>query len=232
MIKLLLSFFYYAAVHVFTSQLKDILGLKGLTRHRGAFKVLLSLRDIVMNIPKANLNAIYISIVCITFLIVMNEFVKPWASKFCKFPIPTELLAVVGFTAISYIFDLGGPKFKVREVGEIPTGLPMPELPPVELIKLVAVDSIAVCIVSYSIVMSMALIFAKKEYYEVRANQELFALGLCNIVGSCFSCLPISCSLSRSVIQYNAGGRTQLSSIVTALVILIGNFIFNLHSFH
>lgn len=190
-------------------------------RHRGAFKILLSLRDIVLNLSNANINAIYISVVCIAFLVAMNEVVKPWASKYCKFPIPTELLVVVGFTALSYIFNLGGPKFNVREVGPIPTGLPYPELPPLELIKLVAIDSIAVCIVSYSIVMSMALLFAKKEYYEVRPNQELLALGLSNIVGACFSCLPMSCSLSRSAIQYNSGGKTQFSSVITASIILI-----------
>lgn len=193
-------------------------------RHRGAFKILLSLRDIILNLPQANLNAICISIVCITLLVLMNEIVKPWASKWCKFPIPTELLVVVAFTAISYVFNLGGPKFKVREVGAIPTGLPLPQFPPMELIRLVAIDSIAICVVSYSVVMSMSLIFAKKEYYEVRPNQELLALGLSNLVGSWFSCLPISCSLSRSLIQYNAGGKTQLSSVVTASVILIGNF--------
>lgn len=196
--------------------------MKGLPRHRGAFKILLSLRDIVLNLPNANMNAIYISIVCITFLVVMNEVVKPWATKYCKFPIPTELLVVVGFTALSYVFNLGGPRFNVREVGEIPTGLPSPQLPPLELIKLVAIDSIAVCIVSYSIVMSMSLLFAKKEYYEVRPNQELLALGLSNIVGACFSCLPMSCSLSRSAIQYNSGGKTQFSSVITASIILIG----------
>ena len=172
-----------AAVHVLTSQIKDVLGLS-LPRHKGAFKILLSFRDIIMNLSNVNMNAVYISIVCIAILVFSNEFLKPRASKVCKFPIPTELLVVVSFTAISYIFNLGGPKFNVKQVGDIPTGLPMPQLPPIELVKLVAVDAIAVCIVSYSIVMSMALIFAKKEYYEVRPNQELLALGLSNILGS------------------------------------------------
>jgi solute carrier family 26 protein len=208
-----------AAVQVLVSQLKDVLGLK-LPRHQGAFKILLSLRDIVLNLPNANMYAIYIAILCIGFMVIMNEVVKPWAAKKCKFPIPTELMAVVGFTALSYFLNLGGPDFKVREIGKIPTGLPMPEMPPLELLSLVAVDSIAVCIVSYSIVMSMALIFAKKDYYEVRPNQELLALGLSNIFGSFFSCIPMSCSLSRSMIQYMAGGKTQLTSVFSAAIIL------------
>lgn len=205
------------------SQLKDLIGVK-LPRHKGAFKIILSLRDIVMNISASNLNAVYVSIACIIFMVIMNEFIKPWASKRCKFPIPSELMAVVGFTMFSYFMNLGGD-YGVKEVGAIPTGLPMPQMPPLELLKLVAVDSIAVTIVSYSIVMSMALIFAQKEQYEVRANQELLAMGLSNLVGSFFSCIPIACSLSRSLIQHQAGGKTQIASVVSAGLILIGELI-------
>lgn len=205
------------------SQLKDLLGVK-VPRHKGAFKIILSLRDIVMNVSNTNLNAVYVSIACIIFMVFMNEFLKPWASKRCRFPIPSELLAVVGFTLFSYHMNLGG-EYGVKEVGSIPTGLPEPQMPPLALLKLVAVDAIAVTIVSYSIVMSMALIFARKEQYEVRPNQELLAMGLSNIFGSFFSCIPLSCSLSRSLIQHQAGGRTQLASVVSAGLILIGEFI-------
>ncbi|CRK91410.1 CLUMA_CG005083, isoform A [Clunio marinus] len=208
-----------AAIHVMVSQLKDLLGVK-VPRHKGAFKIILSLRDIFMNISEANLNAVYVSIAGIIFMVIMNEFIKPWASKRCKFPVPSELIAVCGFTFISYILKLG-VDYGVKQVGEIPTGLPHPEMPPFELLRLVAVDSIAVTIVSYSIVMSMALIFARKEQYEVRANQELLAMGLSNIFGSFFLCIPLACSLSRSLIQHQAGGKTQFASVVSAGLILI-----------
>lgn len=202
------------------SQLKDLLGVK-VPRHKGAFKIILSLRDIVMNLSAANINALYVSVACLIFMIAMNEFLKPWAAKRCKFPVPSELIAVVGFTMFSYFMKLG-TEYGVKEVGVIPTGLPVPKMPPLALLRLVAVDSIAVTIVSYSIVMSMALIFARKEQYEVRANQELLAMGLANLVGSFFSCIPLACSLSRSLIQHQAGGKTQLASVVSAGLILIG----------
>lgn len=84
-------------------------------------------------------------------------------------------MAVVGGTVISNILQLG-TAHNVRLVGEIPMGLPLPELPPVKLIWLVAIDSIAIAIVSYTVTISMALIFAKKQNYEVRPNQELLAM--------------------------------------------------------
>lgn len=93
----------------------------------------------------------------------------------CKFPLPAELIAVVGGTLISSILNLG-QEHNVKLVGDIPMGLPAPELPPVKLLWLVAVDSIAIAIVSYTVTISMALIFAKKQNYEVRPNQELLAM--------------------------------------------------------
>lgn len=99
--------------------------------------------------------------------------------------------------------------------------LPAPEFPPLALIKAVAVDSIAVTIVGYSIVMSMGMIFAQKDNYEVRPNQELVALGATNIVGSLFSCIPTACSLSRSVIQHQTGGKTQIAAVFSSLIMLV-----------
>lgn len=88
---------------------------------------------------------------------------------------PAELIAVVGGTLISNFMHLG-IEHNVRLVGEIPMGLPLPELPPIKLLWLVAVDSIAIAIVSYTVTISMALILAKKQNYEVRPNQELLAM--------------------------------------------------------
>lgn len=54
--------------------------------------------------------------------------------------------------------------------------LPKPEVPSLELLPLVAIDSIAITMVSYTITISMALIFAQKLNYEIDSNQELLAM--------------------------------------------------------
>ncbi|TDG38821.1 hypothetical protein AWZ03_014757 [Drosophila navojoa] len=69
--------------------------------------------------------------------------------------------------------------------------------------------------------MSMGLTFAKKHGYEVRANQELLAMGFGNAVSSCFSCIPLACSLSRSVIQEQTGGVSQIASLVSASLVVV-----------
>ncbi|XP_055856122.1 solute carrier family 26 member 6-like [Episyrphus balteatus] len=207
-----------AAVHVMTSQLKDVLGVS-VPRHKGAFKIVYTFIDLGKSFPFANLSSMTICGGIIVFMLIMNEFVKPWVSKRSRFPIPAELIAVVGGTLLSRYIDLNG-NYGVNLVGDIPTGLPSFKFPPLELLPIVAVDSIAIAVVSYSIVMSMGLTFAKKHSYDVRPNQELFAMSVGNFVGGCFSCIPMACSLSRSVVQEQTGGKTQIASFVSSLLIL------------
>lgn len=93
------------------------------------------------------------------------------------------------------------------------------QVPDFNLAKEVIVDGVIIGIVSYTITVSMALIFAQKMNYEIDFNQELLAMGLSNFVGSFFSALPLSASLSRSAIQVQTGGRTQIASIVSISIL-------------
>ncbi|XP_067644559.1 prestin isoform X2 [Eurosta solidaginis] len=208
-----------AAVHVIVSQLKDVLGVY-VPRYKGAFKIIYTIIDLFKGIPNTNIVAFVICVCIMIFMTLCNEFLKPCLRKRCRFPFPGELISVIGGTFVSRLLDVHG-NYGVTLVGDIPKGLPMPKLPRMDLIPVVALDSIAISIVSFSIVMSMGLTFAKKHSYEVRANQELFALGVANCVSSCFSCYPLACSLSRSVIQEQTGGVTQLASLVSAILIIM-----------
>ncbi|XP_029405187.2 solute carrier family 26 member 10 isoform X2 [Bactrocera dorsalis] len=208
-----------AAVHVTVSQLKDVLGVQ-VPRYKGAFKIVFTVIDLFKSIPKTNIVSLVICLCIMVFMTICNEWLKPCLKKRCRLPFPGELISVIGGTLISRLLNLHG-NYGVTLVGDIPKGLPMPELPRMDLVPVVAVDSIAIAIVSFSVVMSMGLTFARKHAYEVRANQELFALGMANCISSCFSCYPLACSLSRSVIQEQTGGVTQIASLVSATLIIM-----------
>ncbi|XP_078052964.1 prestin isoform X2 [Augochlora pura] len=213
------SFTSGAAVYVLVSQIKDLLGIK-IPKHKGYFKLIFTVISIFNEIKNTNISALIMSLTTIIVLVFNNELLKPWASKKCSIPIPIELIAVVSGTLISKYFSLT-EKYNIQDVGDIPVGLPAPEIPTVKLLHLVAIDSIAITMVSYTITISMALIFARKLNYKINSNQELLAMGLSNVFGSFFSCMPVSASLSRSLIQQTVGGRTQIASVVSCLILLI-----------
>lgn len=56
------------------------------------------------------------------------------------------------------------------------SGLPQPTAPKLDLYRELLVDSFGIAFVSYSVTVSMALIFGQKFKYEIDFNQELLAM--------------------------------------------------------
>ncbi|XP_066997153.2 prestin [Anabrus simplex] len=208
-----------ASIQVLTTQVKNIFGVK-LPRRNGPLKVIYTYIDLVRNIHTTNFMALGISAAFIVVLTIYNELIKPRISKKLPIPLPVELLAIIAGTLISMFCHLESD-FKVATIGEIPTGLPYPSPPPFLLLPNVLMDGLVIAIVAFSVNMSMSSIFARKLNYSVDANQELLASGFSNIFGSFFSCIPFGASLSRSLIQQTVGGKTQLASLVSCVLLLL-----------
>ncbi|KAF5284073.1 hypothetical protein FQA39_LY17122 [Lamprigera yunnana] len=202
-----------AAFQVLTSQAKDIFGLT-ITKSKGYFTV--------VKVEIHNINWVAFLLSCITIFLVFcnNEVIKPKLSQKCAFPIPIELIVVVLGTVASTYLELPD-MYNVSVVGKIPSGIPTPTLPEFSLMDNIAVDALVIAIVSYAMSLSMALIFAQKLSYKIDANQELLAMGLGNIFGSFFSCLPMTASISRSLIQQTVGGKTQLTSFISCAILIV-----------
>uniref|UniRef100_T1J0G6 STAS domain-containing protein n=1 Tax=Strigamia maritima TaxID=126957 RepID=T1J0G6_STRMM len=208
-----------AAFHVFTSQVKYLFGLKVDVKARffSIFKIYI---EIFKQIASSNYVTVIISVLALLCLILVNECINARFRGKMKMPVPIELILIVIVTTVSYFLDLKGVQ-KVDIVGLIPTGLPKPKVPDINLVADVVFDSIPLAIVAFTVSLSMGMIFAKKHKYEVNPNQELFALGISNIFSSFFSCFPCCVSLSRSLVQDAAGGKTQIASLFSCLLVLI-----------
>uniref|UniRef100_A0A8C6XUZ3 Solute carrier family 26 member 5 n=1 Tax=Naja naja TaxID=35670 RepID=A0A8C6XUZ3_NAJNA len=216
-----------AAVHVFTSQLKYLLGIN-IKRFSGPLSVLYSLVAVFSNITKTNTATLVVGLICIVLLLSGKEINDRFKKKLVV-PIPLEIIVVVISTGVSAGMNLS-KTYDVDIVGNIPSGLIPPQIPDVSLIADVFVDAIAIALVGFSMTISMAKIFALKHGYTVDGNQELIALGICNSTGSFFQTFAITCSMSRSLVQEGTGGKTQiagtLSSIMVFLVIIAIGYLF------
>lgn len=130
------------------------------------------------------------------------------------------MLAVVSGIILSTYFNWS-ETIGVNIIGDIPTGFPMPDLPRFDIMHNLIADGLVIAIISYTITVSIGLLFAHKEQYEIGFNQELLALGVGNILGSFFSCMPFSASPSRTSIQYSVGGKTQIVSLISSSILVI-----------
>lgn len=135
--------------------------------------------------------------------------------------IPAGLVALVAGILAVTIFDLD--QYGVSIVGAIPTGLPTPGLPSISLTDLPYLITGALGIVFLAVGESLgsARAFAVKYRYEINPDQELIALGAANLSAGLFQGFTVDASLSSTATADEAGARTQLSSIVSAALIII-----------
>lgn len=88
-----------AAVHVVTSQMKELLGVK-IDSHNGLFQIVLTYYDIGNRISNVNFATITVSCVTVSLLFVYNTYLKAFINKRSFMPIPIELVTIVIGTAL------------------------------------------------------------------------------------------------------------------------------------
>jgi len=108
-------------------------------------------------------------------------------------------------------------------VGKIPEGLPSFGLPKFswEMIGSLLSAAIVISLVGFMEAISIAKAIAAKTKDKIDPNQELIGQGLANLVGAMTQSFPVSGSFSRSAVNINAGARTGMSSVITAVFVLL-----------
>jgi sulfate permease, SulP family len=135
--------------------------------------------------------------------------------------LPGPLLVVVLGTLVAFAFDLGGRGVSI--VGTVPQGLPGLALPVIGLDTLSALlpAALTISFVGFMESFAVAKAIASKEGYEIDANRELVGLGVANLGAGAFATMPVTGGFSRSAVNYGAGARTPLASLVTAALIVL-----------
>jgi MFS superfamily sulfate permease-like transporter len=113
---------------------------------------------------------------------------------------------------------------KLRIVGEIPSGLsilrkPSFDYPWSSFFLAVLPLTLINYMEAYSVARRIA--YERKELHLLSANQELYALGLANLVGCAATSYPVTGSYSRSALNNAAGAKTPLSKLVCLCVVLL-----------
>jgi sulfate permease, SulP family len=136
--------------------------------------------------------------------------------------VPGALVLVAGGLLASSLFDLGS--HGVALVGDVPRGLPVPELPDLGLVRdhyaTVAIAAVALLLIGFSQTAGDARAFAARHRYRIDVNQESVAQGMANVGAGVFQGMPVSTSLSASSLNESAGARTQVASLVTGGLVL------------
>ncbi|MDC6366232.1 MULTISPECIES: SulP family inorganic anion transporter [Flavobacteriaceae] len=196
-----------AVILIGLSQLKHILG----TDISQSSKIHTLIANILGSVEGVNFYTLGLGVVSILFILFMNRVSK-------KIPTPL-LIVIIGILVVSF---LGLETLGVGVVGDIPSGLPSFQVPDIAMDKLGQLVPIAITVALFGYMESISIaktIQEKHPEYELDSNQELRALGLSNILGSFFQSFSVSGSFSRTAVNHNAGGKTGMALIFSALLI-------------
>lgn len=118
--------------------------------------------------------------------------------------------------------------FSVIQIGQLPNGLNPPSVNMLYFhgshVALAAKTGLITGMLSLTEGIAVGRTFASLGNYQVDGNKEMMAVGIMNIVGSCFSCYVTAGSFSRSAVNYNAGAKTAMSNTVMATAVLVTLF--------
>ncbi|MCX8641126.1 MULTISPECIES: SulP family inorganic anion transporter [unclassified Gilliamella] len=162
-------------------------------------------------IPQIHLFTALISLFTLVILIGLKK-IKP------RYPAP--LFAVVVMTFLSWLFNF--ESHNIRIIGAV-TG----DFIPVEswldfdkgLMRDLVVPSLNIAIICFVSMMITVRSFASKNNYETNADVEFKALGMANIVAGLSQGFVVSGTSSRTAVNDANGGKTQLVSIIAAIII-------------
>ncbi|WP_180065082.1 MULTISPECIES: SulP family inorganic anion transporter [unclassified Acinetobacter] len=136
------------------------------------------------------------------------------------------LILVVISIASVMLFDL--QNVGIKTVGEIPSGFPPLSFPHWnwELVQTLLPGATMIAMISFVESLSIAQATALQQRSQLNSNQELIALGLANLSAGVSSAFPVTGSLSRTVVNADAGAKTPMAGVLSSLLIIVVSLYF------
>lgn len=217
------GFISASGVLIALSQLKHILGVSA--QGQTLIQLLVSLAEQVTFI---NPPTLIIGGLCLVFLQFARTGLKglllalglshAWADSLTKMgPVLAIVVSVLAVT----LGDLASSG--VRVVGSIPEGLPVLQLPALDWQLTVELlpAALLISLVGFVESVSVAQTLAAKRRERIDPDQELVGLGAANIAAAVSGGFPVTGGFSRSIVNFDAGARTPMAGVLTALGIAI-----------
>ncbi|NGX56135.1 MAG: putative sulfate transporter [Candidatus Anoxychlamydiales bacterium] len=212
----ILGYFAGVSVAIVVNQLYYLFGLS--INHESSL-VFFKIFKLFTHILDTNLLSLAIGLLSIVLLIFFKL-------KFKKMPgsiITIALITIVVF----FLNPLVSKNFKIlrlvdlgmESISKFKLTLPAFDI---KMINFLIFPSLAIALLSILEVTSISKNLSAKNGQKIRSNQEIFSVGISNLILSFFSiALPVSGSVSRSTLNYEYKAKTRFSSVYSGLFVAI-----------
>ncbi len=204
------------AVIIFSSQVKDFLGLS-----MGAVpaEFLDKWEAYALHIHTINLYTVTVAVASLLVMLVWQRFITK---------IPGSLIALIASTVLVYALQLPVETIGSR-FGSIPSSLPVPSLP--EGVSLATVrqlfpSALTIALLGGIEALLSAVVADGMIGGKHRSNMELVAQGIANLVVPFFGGIPATGAIARTATNIKNGAKTPIAGIVHAMTLFLIMFFF------
>jgi sulfate permease, SulP family len=203
----MLGFKSGVALYLGATQLPKLFGFKG---SHGDFWERTG--DFFRHIGDTNPYALALGLSALAILVLGKVFFKNR---------PISILVLVGGVLIASLGEFSSKGVKL--LGEIPTSIPMLQIPSVHLSDLNDLVPLAVACFLLGAVETAAIgrMFAAKHRIRFDSNQEFLGMAAGNLLSGLGHGFPVSGGMSQSLVNESAGARTPLSGLFSSLLMLL-----------
>jgi SulP family sulfate permease len=168
--------------------------------------------ELITKLDQTHLLTLAVGLVTILGIIVLRRYAHR---------VPAPLVAVIVAIIVSSLFNL--EELGVAVVGQIPSGLPSLQIPQVSLadFRILLPAALALAVLIFADELLVARVFSRRNRYNLNPNQELTALGAANISCGFFQSFAIGASSSRTVVNDDMGGKSQMVGLIAAGLVVV-----------
>lgn len=216
---LIVGFTSGIAVIIFSTQVKDFLGLSIEKVPSEFLEKWVSYFEHIDTINYASVGISTLAILTILYFPKITKYFKVLNS--ISF-IPSPLIAIVLCTLIAKFFHLPIDTIESK-FGEIPSNIPFPKIPTLNLEVLKSLISPAFTIALLGGIESLlsASVADSMIGGKHRPNSELIGQGIANMVSALLGGIPATGAIARTATNVKNGGRTPIAGMVHAVVLLL-----------
>lgn len=188
--------------------------------------------SLIQQVPDTNILTLTVGLIATAFLFWVRQSLKPLLLKLGLNTLAADILAKAGpvmaiVITTTLAWKLNWPEGGLKVVGEVPQGLPPLTAPlwDLTLWKELFVPALLISIVGFVESVSVGQTLAARRRERIEPNQELLALGACNISASVTGGFPVTGGFARSVVNADSGARTPAAGLFTAVGITLASLL-------
>ena len=203
----MIGFLTGVAVNIVAGQIPDLAGAEA----EGRFAVGRAL-DVLLHPTLIDVASLLVGLAAIAILVVLGR--TPWGTfgAIVALVIPTAAATLLGATGVATVAD----------VGEIPSGVPIPHLPELRAISFeVFAGALAVAAIVLVQGSGVAESAPNREGSRSDANRDFMAQGVGNVASGLFRGMPVGGSVGQTALNIAAGARSRWAAIFSGLWMLL-----------